>query len=124
MLLCSRPSHVPPPPVLPDPPQSSLIVSSPSFSDFLCDARPTVSRLLSSLVINPTAPSPSVSTFVAAVTEFASAHRLDYATKSNSASACPPSVEGAPALGKNVLEDMQFKLAFFAAAALHFLPCC
>ncbi|CAI7740169.1 unnamed protein product [Closterium sp. NIES-53] len=71
------------------------------------------------LVTNPTAPPPFVSALVAAVTDFASAHRLDHATQLVSATARSLSVGGAPALGNDVLEDRQFDVAFLAAAAPH-----
>ncbi|CAI7878858.1 unnamed protein product [Closterium sp. NIES-53] len=80
--ICHRfsPLRVSPPPI-PSPHQSFLAVFPPSFSDFLHAARPTTSRVLSSLDTHPTAPPSSISTLVAAVTDFASSHHLDYATQ-------------------------------------------
>ncbi|CAI7892112.1 unnamed protein product [Closterium sp. NIES-54] len=49
-------SHIPPPPVLPQPPKSPLIVIHNPLSDYLCATRPVVSRVLSALVTHPTSP--------------------------------------------------------------------
>ncbi|CAI7843055.1 unnamed protein product [Closterium sp. NIES-54] len=78
MRLFFSPPRASPPPLL-SPPQSSLAVFPPPFSDFLHAARPTVSRVLSSHVTHPTTPPSSASALVNVVTTFASIHRLDYA---------------------------------------------
>ncbi|CAI7902268.1 unnamed protein product [Closterium sp. NIES-53] len=53
--------------------------------------------------------------------DFAAACRLDYATSlvAESASVCPPSVEGECALGTDVLEDRQEEFECFAASVPH-----
>ncbi|CAI7920815.1 unnamed protein product [Closterium sp. NIES-53] len=117
MLLRSRPLHVLPLSVLPPPPPSSLTIPTPPFSCVLHVARPMFSRVLSSLVIDPSAPPPSVSVLVATVTDLASTCRLDYATQFVCTPTHPPSVGGAPTLGSDVLQDRQFELAFLATAA-------
>ncbi|CAI7781996.1 unnamed protein product [Closterium sp. NIES-53] len=72
-------SRVSPPPVLPQPPDSSLTVLHDPLSNYLRASRPVVSRVLSALVTHPTAPLSSVSALVTTVAGFASSHRLDYA---------------------------------------------
>ncbi|CAI7738160.1 unnamed protein product [Closterium sp. NIES-53] len=93
-------------PVLPSPPVSSLTVSSHPITDYYRAARPVVSRVLASLVTDPRASPSSVSTLIAAIDDFASTRRLDYATR---VVAAPPphplSVGGESALGCDVLED-------------------
>ncbi|CAI7840905.1 unnamed protein product [Closterium sp. NIES-53] len=92
--------------VLPSPPESSLTVSSHPITDYYCDARPVVSHVLASLVTNPRASSSSVSALIAAIADFASTRRLDYAMR---VVATPPprplSVGGESALGCDVLGD-------------------
>ncbi|CAI7886427.1 unnamed protein product [Closterium sp. NIES-54] len=116
LVLCS---HVPPPPVLPQPPESSLTVFHDPLSDYLRASRPVVSRVLSALVTHPTAPALSVSALVTTVSAFASSHRLDYAAHLVSGTACSPSYGGAPVFPLEVLEDRQFELGFLAAAVPH-----
>ncbi|CAI7879378.1 unnamed protein product [Closterium sp. NIES-54] len=91
--------------VLPSPPESSLIVSSHPITDYYHAARPVVSRVPASLVTDPRAPPSSVSALTAAVADFASTRRLDYATR---VVAAPPprplSVRGESALGCDVLD--------------------
>ncbi|CAI7780215.1 unnamed protein product [Closterium sp. NIES-53] len=70
-------SRVPPPPILSQPPESSLIVLHDPLSDYLRASRLVVSRVLSTLVTHPTAPLSSVSALVTTVAGFASSHRLD-----------------------------------------------
>ncbi|CAI7884334.1 unnamed protein product [Closterium sp. NIES-54] len=94
--------------------------SSHPIIDYYCTARPIVSHVLASLVTNTTAPPSFALALVAAVTDFASTRRLDYATRVVAAHPTRPlSVEGESALGSDVLEDRQFELAFLAAASLH-----
>ncbi|CAI5474115.1 unnamed protein product [Closterium sp. Yama58-4] len=118
--LCSRPPR-PSPSVLPSPPESALTVSLPSpVTDYYRTYRPVLSRVLASLVTHPRASVSSVSALTAAVTEFASTRRLDFAT---ALVAAPPSsplaVGGVSALGCDALEDRQFELEFLAAASPH-----
>ncbi|CAI7910376.1 unnamed protein product [Closterium sp. NIES-54] len=91
MSLCSSPPCVSPPP-LPSPSQLSLTIFPHPFSDFLCTTRPTISRVLSSLVTHLTSPPLSDSALVTAVTEFASSHRVEYATQLFADTLCPLSV--------------------------------
>ncbi|CAI7868637.1 unnamed protein product [Closterium sp. NIES-53] len=61
---------------------------------------------------------PPDSALTAAVADFASTRRLDYATRVVAAPPpCPLSVGGESALGCDVLEDRQFELEFLAAAS-------
>ncbi|CAI7908929.1 unnamed protein product [Closterium sp. NIES-53] len=115
-VLCSR---TPPPPVLPQPPESSLTVFHDPLSDYLRASCPVVSRVLSTLVTHPTAPLSFVSALVSTVTEFASSHRLDCAAHLVSGPAHSPSSGGAPVFPLEVLEDRQFELGFLAAAVPH-----
>ncbi|CAI7766383.1 unnamed protein product [Closterium sp. NIES-54] len=112
-------SRVPPPPVLPQPPKSSLTVLHDLLSDYLRASRPFVSRVLSALVTHPTAPLSSVSALVTTVTGFASSHCLDYAAHLVSGPAHSPSSRGALVFPREVLEDRQFDLGFLAAAIPH-----
>ncbi|CAI7891861.1 unnamed protein product [Closterium sp. NIES-53] len=112
-------SRVPSPPVLLQPPESSLTVLHDPLSDYLRASRPGVSRVLSALVTHPTAPLSFVSALVTTVVGFASSHRLDYAAHLVSGPACSPSSEGAPVFPLEVLEDRQFELGFLAAAVPH-----
>ncbi|CAI7833532.1 unnamed protein product [Closterium sp. NIES-53] len=111
-LFCSSPRRTPPESVLPSPPASSLTVSSHPITDYYRTACPVVSRVLASLVIDPRASPPSVSALTAAVTDFASTHRLDFAMR---VVAAPPARH--EAAGGDVLEDRQFELEFLAAAS-------
>ncbi|CAI5511336.1 unnamed protein product [Closterium sp. Naga37s-1] len=119
-LLRSSPPR-PSPSVLPSPPESALTASlSTPVTDYYRTYRPVLSRVLASLVTHPRASVSSVSALTAAVTEFASTRRLDFAT---SLVAAPPSsplaVGGVSALGCDALEDRQFELEFLAAASPH-----
>ncbi|CAI7784407.1 unnamed protein product [Closterium sp. NIES-53] len=112
-------SCVPPPPVLPQPPVSSLTVLHDPLSDYLCASHPVVSRVLSLLVTHPTAPLSSVSALLTILTGFASSYRLDYASHLVSGTTCSPSTGGVPVFPQEVLEDRQFELGFLAAAVPH-----
>ncbi|CAI7760838.1 unnamed protein product [Closterium sp. NIES-53] len=81
-------SGVPPPPVLLQPPESSLNVFRDPLSDYLRASRPIVSRVLFALVTHLTAPPLSVSELVTTVSAFASSHHLDYATHLMNEAAC------------------------------------
>ncbi|CAI7842910.1 unnamed protein product, partial [Closterium sp. NIES-53] len=115
ILFRSPPRRSPSVSVLPSPHESSLTVSSHPITDYYHVARPVVSCVLASLVIDPRASPSSVSALTAAVADFASTRRLDYATR---VVADPPprplSVGGESALGCDVLEDRQFELEFLA----------
>ncbi|CAI7916967.1 unnamed protein product [Closterium sp. NIES-53] len=94
---------------LPSPPASSLPVLADPESDSLRAASPTVARLLSTVVIDPSFESAAASALVAELVDFAACCRLDYAASlvAESASVCPPSVGGECALSTDVLEDRQ-----------------
>ncbi|CAI7791526.1 unnamed protein product, partial [Closterium sp. NIES-53] len=96
---------------------SALVVLHQSlFSRHLL--RPVVSRVLTSVVIDPRASPSSVSTLTAAITDFASTRRLDFATRVVAAPpARPEAAGGGFALGCDVLEDRQFELDFLADAS-------
>ncbi|CAI5482233.1 unnamed protein product [Closterium sp. Yama58-4] len=74
-----RPSSVPQRVPLPSPPASSLLdVPDPEF-DLVRAASPTVTRLLATLVTDPSFESTAASALVAELVDFAAACRLDYA---------------------------------------------
>ncbi|CAI7934700.1 unnamed protein product [Closterium sp. NIES-54] len=102
-------------------PQSSLRVLADPASDSLRAASPTVARLLSTVVTDPSFESPAASALVAELVDFAARCRLDYAASlvAESVSVCPPSVGGECALSTNVLEDRQEEFQCFAAALPH-----
>ncbi|CAI5978857.1 unnamed protein product [Closterium sp. NIES-65] len=83
--------------------------------------RPTITRLLASVVTDPSFESTPVSALVAELVDFAARCRLDYATSLvvEYESVCPPSVGGGCALSTDVLEDMQEEFHCFAAALPH-----
>ncbi|CAI5506306.1 unnamed protein product [Closterium sp. Naga37s-1] len=102
-----RSSSVPLRVPLPPPPESSLPAIPDPESDLACAATPTVSRLLATVVSDPSFDSTAASALVAELVDFAAACRLDYATAlaAESESPSPPSVGGECALGTDVLED-------------------
>ncbi|CAI7816934.1 unnamed protein product [Closterium sp. NIES-54] len=106
---------------LPSPPESSLPVLAGPESDSLRAASPTVARLLSTVVTDPSFESAAASALVAGLVDFAACCRLDYAAGllAESASVCPPSVGGECALSTDVLEDRQEEFQCFAAALPH-----
>ncbi|CAI7874713.1 unnamed protein product, partial [Closterium sp. NIES-53] len=106
---------------LPSPPESSLPVLADPASDSLRAASPTVARLLSTVVTDPSFESPAASALVSELVDFAARCRLDYATRlvAESASVCPPSVGGECALSTDVLEVRQEEFQCFAAALPH-----
>ncbi|CAI7846674.1 unnamed protein product [Closterium sp. NIES-54] len=116
-----RPSTAPLRAPLPSPPESSLPVLADPASDSLRAASPTVTRLLATVVTDPSFESTTASALVAELVDFAARCRLDYAASlvSESASDCPLSVGGDCALGTDVLEDRQEELQCLAAASPH-----
>ncbi|CAI7809959.1 unnamed protein product, partial [Closterium sp. NIES-54] len=117
-----RPSSVPLRVPLHAPPKSSLPeVPDPEF-DHPRAARPTVSRLLATVVTDPSFESTAASALVAELLDFAAACHLDYASAliDESASASPSSVGGECALGTDVLEDQQEDFECLAAAVPRF----
>ncbi|CAI7839041.1 unnamed protein product [Closterium sp. NIES-53] len=112
-----RPSSVPQRVVLPSPPASSLPHICDPKSDLVRTASLTVTRLLATVVTNPSFESAVASALVAELVEFAALSCLDYAASLVFYSSCPPSVRGELALGCDILEDRQFELGCLAAAA-------
>ncbi|CAI5960972.1 unnamed protein product [Closterium sp. NIES-64] len=100
---------------------SSLPALADLESDSLRAAIPTVTRLLASVVTNPSFESTAASALVAELVDFAARCRLDYAASlvAESESVCPPSVGGECALGTDVLEDRQEEFQCLAAASPH-----
>ncbi|CAI7891384.1 unnamed protein product [Closterium sp. NIES-54] len=82
---------------------------------------PTVTRVLATVVTDPSFESAAASALVAELVNFAAHCRLDYAASlvAESASVCPPSVGGECALSTDVLEDRQEEFQCFAAALPH-----
>ncbi|CAI7929716.1 unnamed protein product [Closterium sp. NIES-54] len=116
-----RPSTVSQRVPLPSPPASSLPVLADPESDSLRAASPTVARLLSTVVTDPSFESTATSALVAELVDLAACCRLDYAAGlvAESASVCPLSVGGECALSTDVLEDRQEEFQCFAAALPH-----
>ncbi|CAI5481831.1 unnamed protein product [Closterium sp. Yama58-4] len=114
-----RPSTAPQRVPLPSPPASSLPTLPDPESDSRRAASPTVTRLLATVVTDPTFESSAASALVAELVDFAARCRLDYAAslvaESESESVCPPSVGGECALGTDVLEDRQEEFQCLAA---------
>ncbi|CAI7897178.1 unnamed protein product [Closterium sp. NIES-54] len=92
--MTQRPSTAPLRVPLPSPPESSLPVLADPESDSLRAASPTVARLLSTVVTDPSFESTTASALVAELVNFAARCPLDYATSlvDASESTCPPSV--------------------------------
>ncbi|CAI7736204.1 unnamed protein product [Closterium sp. NIES-53] len=108
-LMALRPSTAPLRVPLPSPPESSLPVPPDPESDSLRAASPTATRLLATVVTDPSFESTAASALVAELVDFAARYRLDYAASlvAASTSVCPPSVGGECALSTDVLEDRQ-----------------
>ncbi|CAI7789800.1 unnamed protein product [Closterium sp. NIES-53] len=113
----SVPQHVP----LPSPTASSLADGPDPKSDLIRVASPTVTRLLATIVTDPSFESAGASALVAELVDFAVACRLDYAASlvAESESVCPPSVGGECALGMDNLEDRPEDFECLAAAVPH-----
>ncbi|CAI7866620.1 unnamed protein product [Closterium sp. NIES-54] len=120
-LMALRPSTVSQRVPLPSPPASSLPILADPESDSLRAAIPTVARLLSTVVPDPSFASTAASALVAELVDFAARCHLDYAARlvAESASVYPPSVGGECALSTHVLEDRQEEFQCFAAALPH-----
>ncbi|CAI7867888.1 unnamed protein product [Closterium sp. NIES-53] len=116
-----RPSTAPLRAPLPSPPESSLPALANPESDSLRAASPTVTRLLATVVTDPSFESTAASALVAELVDFAACCRLDYAASlvAESESVCPPSVGGECALGTDALEDKQEDFQCLAAASPH-----
>ncbi|CAI7765148.1 unnamed protein product, partial [Closterium sp. NIES-54] len=116
-----RPSTAPLHAPLPSPPESPLPALADPESESLCAASPTFTRLLATVVTDPSFESTAASALVAEPVDFAARCRLDYAASlvAESESVCPPSVGGECALGTDVLEDRQEEFQCLAAASPH-----
>ncbi|CAI7825087.1 unnamed protein product [Closterium sp. NIES-53] len=79
-IMALRPSSVPLRVALPSPPASSLTDGLDPSSDLVRAANPTVTRLLATIVTDPSFESAAASALVAELVDFAAACRLDYAT--------------------------------------------
>ncbi|CAI7793794.1 unnamed protein product, partial [Closterium sp. NIES-53] len=115
--LSTAPRRVP----LPSPPASSLPALADPESESLRAASPTVTRLLSTVVTDPSFESAAASALVTKLVDFAAHCRLDYAASlvAESESVCPPSVGGECALGTDVIEDRQEEFECFATTVPH-----
>ncbi|CAI5949158.1 unnamed protein product [Closterium sp. NIES-64] len=113
----TAPQRVP----LPSPPASSLRALADPESDALCATSSTVTRLLVTVVNDPSFESTVASALVAELVDFAAHCRLDYAASlvAESESVCPLSVGGECALSTDVFEDRQEEFQCFAAALPH-----
>ncbi|CAI5473683.1 unnamed protein product [Closterium sp. Yama58-4] len=120
-LVVRRPSSAPQPVPLPSPPASSLPAVPNPESDRFRTEHPTVTRLLATVVTDPSFESTAASALVAELVDFAAACRLDYAASlvAESESVCPPSVGGECALSTDVLEDRQEEFQCLAATLPH-----
>ncbi|CAI7897038.1 unnamed protein product [Closterium sp. NIES-53] len=116
-----RPSTAPQRVPLPSPPETSLPALADPASDSLRAASPAVTRLLATVVTDPSFESTAASALVTELVDFAAHCRLDFNTSlvAESASVCPPSVGGECALSTDVLEDRQEEFQCFAAALPH-----
>ncbi|CAI7861404.1 unnamed protein product [Closterium sp. NIES-53] len=116
-----RPSTAPHRVPLPFPPESSLPALADPAYDSLRAASPSLTRLLATVVTDPSFESTAASALVTELVDFAAHCRLDYATSlvAKSECVCPPSVEGECALSTDVLEDRQEEFKCFAAALPH-----
>ncbi|CAI7741055.1 unnamed protein product [Closterium sp. NIES-53] len=114
-----RPSTAPLRAPLPSPPESSLPALADPESDSLRAASPTVTRLLATVVTDPSFESTAASALFAELVDFAARCRLDYAASLVAESVYPPSVGGECALGTDVLEDRQEEFQCLAAASPH-----
>ncbi|CAI7855628.1 unnamed protein product [Closterium sp. NIES-53] len=116
-----RPSSVPLRIHLSSPPESSLADGTNPQSDLVCVASPTVTRLLASVVTDPSFESTAASALVGELVDFAVVCCLHYAASlvAQSEPNCPPSVGGECAFGTDVLEDRQEDFECLAAAVPH-----
>ncbi|CAI7823902.1 unnamed protein product, partial [Closterium sp. NIES-54] len=115
--LSTAPRRVP----LPSPPAFSLPATADPEFESLRAASPTVTRLLSTVVTDPSFESAATSALVTELVDFAAHCRLDYAASlvAESESVCPLSVGGECALGTDILEDRQEEFECFATAVPH-----
>ncbi|CAI7851722.1 unnamed protein product [Closterium sp. NIES-54] len=114
-----RPSYLPQRVVLPSPPASSLPHVLDHESGLVRAVSPTVTRLLATVVTDPSFESAPASALVAELVDFAALCHLGYGASLGFESSCPPSLGGEISLGCDVLEDRKFELECLAAAAPH-----
>ncbi|CAI7873988.1 unnamed protein product [Closterium sp. NIES-53] len=116
-----RPYSVPLRVPMPPPLESSLPAVPDPESNLARAARPTVSRLLATVVTDPSFESVAASALVAQLVDIAAACRLDFATAliAEAESACPPFAGGEGALDTNFLEVKQEEFECLAAAVPH-----
>ncbi|CAI7828333.1 unnamed protein product [Closterium sp. NIES-54] len=107
---------------MPSPPASSLPDVPKTESDLARAASPIVTRLLATVVTDPSFESTVASALVTELVDFATTRCLDYVASlvTESESVCPPSVGDELALSSDVFEDRQFELECLAAALRHF----
>ncbi|CAI5478711.1 unnamed protein product [Closterium sp. Yama58-4] len=105
----------------PSPPASCFPDVPDPESDLVCAASPTVTRLLATIVTDPSFESIAMCALVVELVDFAAACRLDYAANlvAESQSVYPLSIKGECALGTDVLEDKQEDFESLAAAVPH-----
>ncbi|CAI7734805.1 unnamed protein product [Closterium sp. NIES-53] len=117
-----RPSSVLQRIALPSPSTSSLPEVPDPESDLARAASPTVTRLLATVVTDPSFESTAAFSLVTELVDFAATRRLDYVASlvTESEYVCPPYVGGELALSSDVLEDRQFELECLAAALPRF----
>ncbi|CAI7756541.1 unnamed protein product, partial [Closterium sp. NIES-53] len=118
----SRPESLVRPRVpLPSSPASSLPALADPESDSLRAASPTDTRLLATVVSDPSFESTAVSALVGELVDFAAHCRLDYAASlvadSESASVCPPSVGGECSLGRGLARVKAVRWARYGPGA-------
>ncbi|CAI5969102.1 unnamed protein product [Closterium sp. NIES-64] len=96
-------------------------LSSRGRTSFRSWSSPSITRLLATVVTDPSFESIAASALVAEHVDFATRCRLDYAASlvAGSESVCPPSIEGECALSMDVLEDKQEEFQCFGAALPH-----
>ncbi|CAI5941661.1 unnamed protein product [Closterium sp. NIES-64] len=101
--------------------ESSLPTLADPESDSLRAASPSVTRLLATVITDPSFESTASSALVAELVDFAACCRLDYAASlvAGSESVYPPSIGGECALSTDVFEDRQEEFQCFAAALPH-----
>ncbi|CAI7813449.1 unnamed protein product [Closterium sp. NIES-54] len=111
-----RPSSVPQRVVLPSPLASSLPHVPDPESDLIRTASPTVTRLLATVVTDPSFESAATSALVTGLVDFAALCRLDYVASLVCDSSCPlsigrwlpgsPRIDEVPPPGANIVDGM------------------
>ncbi|CAI5974607.1 unnamed protein product [Closterium sp. NIES-64] len=104
---------------LPSPSESSLPALPDPETDSLCAASPTVTRLLATVVNDPSFESTAASALVAELVDFAATVVTLLVLLLSPSSVCPPSVGGECAPSMDFLEDRQEKFQCFVAALPH-----